>query len=56
MEIALLYRIIFIMFIIMGLYLMKLGCNWERKVPHKYMVIRTFKILYRIWLVREVRR
>lgn len=43
-EIALLYRIIFIILIIMGLYLMKLGSNWERKVPRKYMVIRTFKI------------
>lgn len=42
-EIALLYRIIFIILIIMGLYLRKLGSNWERKVPRKYMVIRTFK-------------
>ena len=22
---------------------MQLGNNWERKVPHKHMVIRTFK-------------
>lgn len=27
----------------MGFYLIKLGSNWERKVPHKHMVIRTFK-------------
>ena len=41
---------------------MQLGNNWERKVPHKHMVIRTFKnsiqkkkkrILYKIWLCKR---
>lgn len=56
MEIALLHRIIFIIFAIMGFYLMKWGSNWERKVPHKHMVIQIFKnSIQKSGLVRDVR-
>ena len=52
MEIALLYRVIFI-FVTMGFYFMKLESNWEKKVLHKHMCSRMLRILHRIWFGKK---